>query len=191
MIIKLIGLGVKDYTRDAFNIFDACLVIISLVDYIILQVPQLNVSSGGALSAFRGVRLLRVFKLARSWTSFRILLKQILFTVREVAYFLVLLFIIMFIFALLGMELYGTRVRFATDGSVLESDDEPSEAPRPNFDTFYMAMTTIFILFIGEDWHKVMHSHLRAQGASALFFFPTLYICLHLIQLNLFLAILL
>lgn len=39
MIIKLIGLGFKDYTRDAFNIFDACLVIISLIDYIILQVP--------------------------------------------------------------------------------------------------------------------------------------------------------
>lgn len=76
MIIKLIGLGVKDYTRDAFNIFDACLVIISLVDYIILHIPQLSFgSSGGALSAFRSIRLLRVFKLARSWTSFRELLQ--------------------------------------------------------------------------------------------------------------------
>ena len=123
MIIKLIGLGVKDYTRDAFNIFDACLVIISMIDYIVLQVPQLNVSSGGALSAFRSIRLLRVFKLARSWTSFRVLLKQILFTVREVAYFLVLLSIVMFIFALLGMELYGSRVRFNLDETVLESED--------------------------------------------------------------------
>lgn len=52
-------------------------------------------------------------------------------------------------------------------------------------------MTSIFILFIGEDWHKLMHSHYRAQGNSALVFFPALYICLHLIQLNLFLAILL
>ena len=36
MIIKLLGLGFKGYARDANNIFDACLVIISLVDYIIL-----------------------------------------------------------------------------------------------------------------------------------------------------------
>ena len=54
-----------------------------------------------------------------------------------------------------------------------------------------MAMTSIFILFIGEDWQILMHSHYRAQGISALIFFPALYTCLHLIQLNLFLAILL
>ena len=54
-----------------------------------------------------------------------------------------------------------------------------------------MAMTSIFIIFIGEDWHVLMHSHYRAKGNSALFFFPFLFICLNLIQLNLFLAILL
>ena len=75
MIIKLLGLGFKGYARDANNIFDACLVIISLVDYIILQIPSLSMgSSGGALSAFRSIRLLRVFKLARSWTVFKELL---------------------------------------------------------------------------------------------------------------------
>ena len=36
MIIKIIGLGFKEYTRDSFNIFDACLVIISLVDFVLL-----------------------------------------------------------------------------------------------------------------------------------------------------------
>ena len=54
-----------------------------------------------------------------------------------------------------------------------------------------MAMTSIFILFIGEDWQILMHNHYRAQGISALFFFPAVYTCLHLVQLNLFLAILL
>ena len=54
-----------------------------------------------------------------------------------------------------------------------------------------MAITSIFIVFIGEDWQILMHSHYRVEGISALIFFPTLYICLHLILLNLFLAILL
>ena len=75
MIIKLFGLGFKAYARDANNIFDACLVIMSVVDYIILQLPSISMSSsGGALSAFRSIRLLRVFKLARSWTVFKELL---------------------------------------------------------------------------------------------------------------------
>jgi hypothetical protein len=32
MVLKLLGLGFKDYLRDGFNIFDALLVILSLVE---------------------------------------------------------------------------------------------------------------------------------------------------------------
>lgn len=48
-----------------------------------------------------------MFKLARSWTSFKELLHKIVLSIKEVYNFLVLLTILMFIFALLGMELYG------------------------------------------------------------------------------------
>ena len=70
MVIKLLGLGFKEYSRDSFNLFDAFIVVVSLVDMVIsLTISEDSPTS--ALSAFRGVRLLRVFKLARSWTSFR------------------------------------------------------------------------------------------------------------------------
>ena len=112
MIIKIIGLGFKEYARDTFNIFDAILVIISLIDFVLLQIPEISGGSGGALSAFRGVRLLRVFKLARSWTSFRLLLSTMIKTMKEIIPFSSLLGICMFIFTLLGMELFGHKVRF-------------------------------------------------------------------------------
>ena len=35
MIIKLIGLGFREYSRDSFNIFDAIVVVLSIVDIII------------------------------------------------------------------------------------------------------------------------------------------------------------
>lgn len=71
MILKLIGLGPVIYSKDKFNLFDATIVIISLIESIISWADVgSGVSTGGALSAFRGVRLLRVFKLARSWKSF-------------------------------------------------------------------------------------------------------------------------
>ena len=35
MVIKLIGLGFKEYARDSFNIFDALVVVLSLVDIIV------------------------------------------------------------------------------------------------------------------------------------------------------------
>lgn len=71
MLIKLVGLGFKEYARDSFNIFDALLVIISLIDFVLLHVPGIDSSQIGAFTVFRGIRLLRVFKLARSWTTFR------------------------------------------------------------------------------------------------------------------------
>jgi hypothetical protein len=73
MILKLFGLGFKEYGRDSYNLFDAVLVVVSLAEYA-LSVAGLEGLTGGALSALRGVRLLRVFKLARSWKSFRAIL---------------------------------------------------------------------------------------------------------------------
>ena len=118
-IIKIIGLGPKEYTRDAFNIFDAVLVVISLVDFALLQIPSISAGSGGALSAFRGIRLLRVFKLARSWKSFRELLATIIMTLKDITTFSILLWICMFIFSLLGMELFGHKVFFDEDYHII------------------------------------------------------------------------
>ena len=41
-----------------------------------------------------------------------------------------------------------------------------------------MAITSVFIVFIGEEWHLIMHSHYRVAGNSALFFFPALALVL-------------
>ena len=149
MIIKLIGLGFKDYTKDAFNIFDAFLVIISMVDFVISKVPQISGGSGGALSAFRGIRLLRVFKLARSWTSFRELLNSIALSVKEVGFFLVLLAIVMFIFALLGMELYGHKVKFAEDDSLLQGETKGEKEPKEKEKARVNCVVRIFNLIKG------------------------------------------
>ena len=69
MIAKLIGLGVKNYVKDRFNIFDGIIVIISLVDFV-LTVGVDSEGASGILSALRALRLLRIIKLARHWKDF-------------------------------------------------------------------------------------------------------------------------
>lgn len=72
MIVKLIGLGPKLYFHDKFNQFDCSIVIVSTIDTT-LTYSFPNVESGNigrAITIFRGFRLLRIFKLARSWKSF-------------------------------------------------------------------------------------------------------------------------
>ena len=35
LVIKLIGLGLRDYARDSYNLFDALVVVLSLIDIIV------------------------------------------------------------------------------------------------------------------------------------------------------------
>ena len=114
MVIKLIGLGPKEYARDRFNLFDCFIVLFSTFEGV-MSLAQLNsgFSSGGAISAFRGIRLLRVFKLARSWKSFQEMLIKIGHALKDMSSFSVLLFLFMFTYALLGMELFAYKVAFS------------------------------------------------------------------------------
>ena len=187
MVIKLIGLGFREYTRDSFNIFDAIIVVLSIVD-LILSVSLSSDSPTGALSAFRGVRLLRVFKLARSWDSFREILAKIIVTLKDISTFSVLLLMFMFIFTLLGMELFGYKVQFDEDTPVPAGT---GLSPRPNFDNIWMGFTSIFAIAIGDDWNYLMALAYRTEGFIALAFYPVVFILMNLILLNLFLAILL
>ena len=121
MIIKLIGLGFKGYVADNYNIFDCIIVIMSVVENVIGWAGGSG-ATGGAISAFRGVRLLRVFKLARSWTSFRELLSKIIITLKDIRNFSVLLFLFIFVYTLLGMELFAYRLAFDDDNMPLNHD---------------------------------------------------------------------
>ena len=91
-------------------------------------------SSSVSLSVFRSVRLLRIFKLVR---PVRVQVLVILRTMSSVVTFLGLLFLFIFAFAILGMNLFGDRLKF--------KDDQDKLVPvRSNFDTFLWAMITVF-----------------------------------------------
>lgn len=71
MIAKIIGLGIKNYALDKFNLFDCLIVVVSLLDFALLN-SQIDLVEkyDGIISAFRALRLLRVVKLARHWHAF-------------------------------------------------------------------------------------------------------------------------
>ena len=145
----------------------------------------------------RALRLLRIFKLARDWQSLREVLKNLLITVIDISNFTILMMIVIFIYTLLGLELYAYRVKFNNEDMdyALDIDEVPDIKegyyPRSNFNTFSSGYITVFGILIGENWNVVMYDHLRAIGSSAYIFFISAFITGNLILLNLFLAILL
>lgn len=69
----------------------------------------------------------------RYWTSLSNLVASLLNSIRSIASLLLLLFLFIGIFALLGMQLFGGRYDF-----------EDAEVPRSNFDSFPQALISVF-----------------------------------------------
>ena len=90
--------GAYDEFSDLIDGFIVCISVIDLIiGFIITKESKIE------LTSFRAVRILRIFKLVRSWTSFRILLAQFLDSLKDILNFVILMSIFMIIFMVLGM----------------------------------------------------------------------------------------
>ena len=198
MILKLLALGLLDYIRDISNVFDAVIVIVSLVE--LVAAPPVffggENASNGAVSALRSFRLFRIFKLMSKWKSMKRLLGKVLNTVMDLANFGLLLFLFLYIYTLIGMQFFANRLRFDEEGYPITSINSyewthPYDWPRSNFDDFTHSFATVFQVLTTENWNSVMYDGRRAVGAPSVIYTCTLIIIGNYIFMNLFLAILL
>lgn len=67
-------------------------------------------------------------------------------TLKDIANFSILLGIVIFIYTLVGMELFSYTYKFS----------EERGRPRLNFDYFSNALVSVVVVLIGEDWDKLM-----------------------------------
>jgi hypothetical protein len=142
----MIALGFHSFFFDNFNIFDSILVLIGCIDTVIKLIllsspqedPSLTSSNSGSLSgvlsAVRAFRLLRIFKLATTWKKFKDLLLTVWKTLKDISTFTIFISLFVFIYALLGMEIFSYRCKKTPDDKINLVN---GKSPLNNFDTFY------------------------------------------------------
>jgi hypothetical protein len=199
MILKVSGLGFSEYFQSVFNRFDFVIVFVSLITTIVAP-PTLifggDPGEGGAISVLRSLKLFRVFKLVVKQKKMKVLISKVVKTANDMGYFGVLLFLFIYIFALMGMQLFANYMRYDAEGYVINDINSPAwvsapERPRYNFDDFSLAFGTVFQIITTENWNEVMYDCWRSAGMVGIVF-PLLVTCLGTFILrNLFLAILL
>ncbi|CAK1548185.1 unnamed protein product [Leptosia nina] len=178
MWIKMYALGPRIYFESSFNRFD-CVVISGSI----FEVVWSEVKGGSfGLSVLRALRLLRIFKVTKYWSSLRNLVISLLNSMRSIISLLFLLFLFILIFALLGMQLFGGQFNFE-EGT-----------PPTNFNTFPIALLTVFQILTGEDWNEVMYHGIQSQGGIQRGMLYSLYFVILVLfgnytLLNVFLAI--
>ncbi|XP_035308119.1 voltage-dependent L-type calcium channel subunit alpha-1D isoform X1 [Cricetulus griseus] len=181
MLVKMYSLGLQAYFVSLFNRFDCFVVCGGITETILVE---LELMSPLGVSVFRCVRLLRIFKVTRHWTSLSNLVASLLNSMKSIASLLLLLFLFIIIFSLLGMQLFGGKFNF-----------DETQTKRSTFDNFPQALLTVFQILTGEDWNAVMYDGIMAYGGPSssgmivCIYFIILFICGNYILLNVFLAI--
>ncbi|XP_045484104.1 sodium channel protein para isoform X13 [Pieris rapae] len=175
-MLKLIAMSPKYYFQEGWNIFDFIIVALSLL--------ELGLEGVQGLSVLRSFRLLRVFKLAKSWPTLNLLISIMGRTMGALGNLTFVLCIIIFIFAVMGMQLFGKNY-------VDYVDRFPGgELPRWNFTDFMHSFMIVFRVLCGE-WIESMWDCMLVGDVSCIPFFLATVVIGNLVVLNLFLALLL
>ncbi|ELW62311.1 Sodium channel protein type 3 subunit alpha [Tupaia chinensis] len=133
-----------------------------------------------------GNLVLRVFKLAKSWPTLNMLIKIIGNSVGALGNLTLVLAIIVFIFAVVGMQLFGKSYKECV--CKISSD---CELPRWHMHDFFHSFLIVFRVLCGE-WIETMWDCMEVAGqAMCLTVFMMVMVIGNLVVLNLFLALLL
>eukprot|EP00756_Hemistasia_phaeocysticola_P066115 Hpha_TRINITY_DN9008_c0_g2::TRINITY_DN9008_c0_g2_i1::g.141968::m.141968 len=184
--LKILCFSRTEFFADKFNLFDACVAVASVVDITLLS------SHSTGVSVLRTFRLFRLFKLAKQFPTLWLFFQAVMRSVEGVAVLTVLLGLVIFVYALLGMQFFGGRFCGAAAGNYPDPPNATcADLPRENYDHLGWSLLTVFQIITGEDWNIVMYNGMHSTSDVACLYFISLFVIGNYVVLNLFVAVLL
>uniref|UniRef100_A0A8D2N8H2 Voltage-dependent L-type calcium channel subunit alpha n=1 Tax=Zonotrichia albicollis TaxID=44394 RepID=A0A8D2N8H2_ZONAL len=200
MVLKLIAFKPKGYFSDPWNVFDFLIVIGSIID-VILSETNVNVSKENSrisITFFRLFRVMRLVKLLSRGEGIRTLLWTFIKSFQALPYVALLIVMLFFIYAVIGMQVFGK----------IALNDTTEINRNNNFQTFPQAVLLLFRCATGEAWQEIMLACLpdkkcdpesepansteadHSCGSSfAVFYFISFYMLCAFLIINLFVAV--
>ncbi|KAI4902887.1 hypothetical protein NFI96_011006 [Prochilodus magdalenae] len=168
-ILKLVAFGFRRFFKERWNQLDLAIVLLSVMG-ITLEEIDLNASlpiNPTIIRIMRVLRIARVLKLLKMATGMRALLDTVVQALPQVGNLGLLFMLLFFIYAALGVELFGK----------LEcSEENPCEglSRHATFENFGMAFLTLFRVSTGDNWNGIMKDTLREckSGDRCLSYLP-------------------
>uniref|UniRef100_A0A8C7KB30 Ion transport domain-containing protein n=2 Tax=Oncorhynchus kisutch TaxID=8019 RepID=A0A8C7KB30_ONCKI len=155
-LLKLVAFGLHRFFKDRWNQLDLAIVLLSIMG-ITLEELKMNASlpiNPTIIRIMRVLRIARVLKLLKMATGMRALLDTVMQALPQVGNLGLLFMLLFFIYAALGVELFGK----------LEcNDSNPCEglSRHATFENFGMAFLTLFRVSTGDNWNGIMKDTLR------------------------------
>ncbi|CAG0896176.1 unnamed protein product [Darwinula stevensoni] len=202
-ILKLLAFRPKNYFGDAWNVFDFIIVLGSIIDIGVSEVtPGENLFS---INFFRLFRVMRLVKLLSRGEGIRTLLWTFIKSFQALPYVALLIVMLFFIYAVIGMQVSGRLSERKTVLGKIALDPDTAINRNNNFQTFPQALLVLFRSATGEAWQEIMLACLPGQrcepesddagGGSdcgttfAYPFFISFYVLCSFLIINLFVAV--
>ncbi|XP_053529887.1 calcium channel, voltage-dependent, L type, alpha 1D subunit, a isoform X3 [Ictalurus punctatus] len=204
MVLKLIAFKPRHYFTDAWNTFDALIVVGSVVDIAITEANPaegeelVNVEENARISItfFRLFRVMRLVKLLNRGEGIRTLLWTFIKSFQALPYVALLIAMLFFIYAVIGMQIFGKIAM--VEGTQINRNN--------NFQTFPQAVLLLFRCATGEAWQEIMLACLSGKlcdpesdynpgeemtcgSGFAIVYFITFYMLCAFLIINLFVAV--
>nr|VZI41857.1 unnamed protein product [Spirometra erinaceieuropaei] len=161
-ILKLSAFSFRHYFGDIWNVIDFIIVLGSYID-IIVSKASTETTLKFNINFFRLFRVMRLVKLLSKEESIRKLLWTFIKSLQALPYVALLIAMLFFIYAVIGMQLFGKV-----------SLDQPGQAPGEdgvihrsnNFRNFFFALLVLFRSSTGEAWHEIMLACVPGQKCA-------------------------
>ncbi|KAM6966658.1 voltage-dependent T-type calcium channel subunit alpha-1H isoform 2-T2 [Tautogolabrus adspersus] len=169
-LLKLAAFGIHRFFKDRWNQLDIAIVALSIMG---ITLEELKMSAALPINPtiiriMRVLRIARVLKLLKMATGMRALLDTVMQALPQVGNLGLLFMLLFFIYAALGVELFGKLVC---------NNNNPCEglSRHATFENFGMAFLTLFRVSTGDNWNGIMKDTLREchhEDRSCLAYLP-------------------
>ncbi|ODM95155.1 Voltage-dependent calcium channel type D subunit alpha-1 [Orchesella cincta] len=145
-VLKLAAFRFKNYFGDAWNVFDFIIVLGSFIDIVYSEVNPSGKNISISINFFRLFRVMRLVKLLSKGEGIRTLLWTFIKSFQALPYVALLIVMLFFIFAVIGMQVFG-KIPLNSDTEINRNN---------NFQTFPQAVLVLFRSATGEAWQEIM-----------------------------------
>ena len=150
--------GIKDFFTNGWNVFDLTLVLIGYI-------PETIFANASAMMALRVLRVFRVLRLLRTAKEIKIMINVLVKSLSALFYNVVLFFIFVYLFAIVGVAVFKLPDPATLSGERLAAYEQlmevappsPSCSPDP-YGTLHESMFTLFRALTGEDWTDLRYN---------------------------------
>uniref|UniRef100_H3C9U3 Calcium channel, voltage-dependent, T type, alpha 1H subunit a n=1 Tax=Tetraodon nigroviridis TaxID=99883 RepID=H3C9U3_TETNG len=157
-LLKLVAFGIQRFFKDRWNQLDIAIVALSIMG---ITLEELKLSAALPINPtiiriMRVLRIARVLKLLKMAKGMRALLDTVMQALPQVGNLGLLFMLLFFIYAALGVELFGKLGLECNDNNPCEGLSRHA-----TFENFGMAFLTLFRVSTGDNWNGIMKDTLR------------------------------